>query len=141
MNFTNFVYIIKGINNKNRIKYYIGYTNNLLRRIKQHNRLLSGGAKKTIGYKWEYCCIFANVKNRIEGLKVEWRIQHSTKKRNIINKLISFFNYKKKYNIYTNLILYLNKNLLPKNNINFLKNIISVNINLDNIIINHIINI
>ena len=50
----NFVYIIKGINNNNKTKYYIGYTNNPCRRIRQHNCELVGGAKATKGYKWEY---------------------------------------------------------------------------------------
>ena len=45
----NFVYIIRGINDKNKIKYYIGYTNNPIRRIRQHNCELVGGAKATKG--------------------------------------------------------------------------------------------
>ena len=53
--FDNFVYIIKGTNDNNKTKFYIGFTNNLYRRIKQHNREIKGGAKATYGYKWKYC--------------------------------------------------------------------------------------
>lgn len=88
-----FVYIIKGINSNNRTKYYIGYTNNLYRRIRQHNREIKGGAKATAGYKWSYVGIIANINNNIEGLQIEWRLKYSTKKFNIINRINSFFNY------------------------------------------------
>lgn len=91
--FKNFVYIIKGINTNNKIKFYIGYTNNLFRRIKQHNGILKGGAKATRGYIWSYYCIFTNFNDNIEALQTEWRIKHSTKQVNIINKINSFINY------------------------------------------------
>ncbi len=89
----NFVYIIKGINSNNKTKYYIGYTNNPERRIRQHNCELVGGAKATKGYKWKYCCIITNFRDNIEGLQIEWRLKHSTKKTNIINKINSFIQY------------------------------------------------
>lgn len=89
----NFVYIIKGLNDNNKTKYYIGYTNNPERRIRQHNCDLVGGAKATKGYKWEYCCIITNFRDNIEGLQIEWRLKHSTKKTNIINKINSFIEY------------------------------------------------
>ena len=45
-----YVYMLKGVNNKN-IKTYVGYTNNLNLRLKKHNS--SKGAKSTRGYKWK----------------------------------------------------------------------------------------
>ena len=89
----NFVYIIKGTNIKNRTKYYIGYTNNPIRRIRQHNCELVGGAKATKGYKWEYCGLITNFRDNIEGYQIEWRLKHSTKKTGIVNKINSFIEY------------------------------------------------
>jgi predicted GIY-YIG superfamily endonuclease len=91
--FNNFVYVIKGINQSNKIKYYIGYTNNLFRRIRQHNHEIKGGAKATRGYKWSYCCIITHFKTNIDGLQIEWRLKHNTKKYNIIDKINGFFKY------------------------------------------------
>jgi predicted GIY-YIG superfamily endonuclease len=140
----NFVYIIKGINDKNKTKFYIGYTNNLQRRIKQHNQIISGGAKATKGYKWEYYAIITNFRSHIEGLQLEWRLKHSTKKTGIINRLNSFLNYidinkkgsPKSDKMKKKLIIYIN------NNNNLIKpiNSIIININITNIIIEHLIN-
>lgn len=114
-----FVYIIKGINSNNRTKYYIGYTNNLYRRIRQHNRELIGGAKATYGYTWYYVGIIANINNNIEGLQIEWRLKYSTKQYNIYKRIISFLNYIDKHQkpspkgriLNYKLIFYLNYNL------------------------------
>lgn len=87
-----FVYIIYGSNSfKN--KFYIGYTNNLYRRIRQHNGIIKGGAKATRGYKWSYCGIITNFRDNIEGLRIEWRLKHCSKSHNIDNKICSFFDY------------------------------------------------
>ena len=145
--FENFVYIIRGINSYNKIKYYIGYTNNPQRRIRQHNRDIIGGAKSTAGYKWRYCAIFANFRDNIEGLQIEWRLKHSTKKTNIINKLNSFFNYidtnlnasPNNSKMKTKLFLYIDHTLLPKDQqLNKPINILIVNTQFNEIIIDHI---
>jgi predicted GIY-YIG superfamily endonuclease len=145
--FENFVYIIRGINSCNKIKYYIGYTNNPQRRIRQHNRDIIGGAKATAGFKWEYCAIFTNFRDNIEGLQIEWRLKHSTKKPNIINKLNSFFNYidtnlnasPKNSKMKTKLFLYIDHTLLPINlQLNKPINILIVNKQFNEEIIDHI---
>ena len=141
----NFVYIIKGINTQNKIKYYIGYTNNPCRRIRQHNCELVGGAKATKGYKWEYCGLITNFRDNIEGLQIEWRLKHSTKKTGIVNKINSFIEYVDLHNkaspnnsqmidIYH---LCLDYNLLPNTNIIPSTNIQIINkeINKDDIIL------
>ena len=123
---THYVYIIKAIS-KNR--YYIGYTVNLKRRLKQHNRELSGGAKSTIGYKWQYYAIFTNLEDKIIGLKLEWRLKHLSKKRNILEKIYSGINW---YNEYKHIIfLYINenieiynRNIILFNNIDYINSII-----------------
>ena len=40
-------------NNENKIFSYVGYTNNIEKRLNQHNN--SNGAKFTRGRKWELC--------------------------------------------------------------------------------------
>ena len=45
-----YVYLIKTIK-KNKKKTYVGYTNNINKRLSKHN--LNKGAKSTKGYKWE----------------------------------------------------------------------------------------
>jgi len=45
-----YVYLIKTLNNFIN-KSYVGYTNNLEKRLEKHNSNL--GAKSTRGYKWE----------------------------------------------------------------------------------------
>ena len=47
---TYYVYMLKCINPKIK-KTYVGYTNNLVKRLKKHNN--SKGAKSTKGFKWE----------------------------------------------------------------------------------------
>ena len=136
----NFVYIIKGTNTTNRTKYYIGYTNNPCRRIRQHNCELVGGAKATKGYKWEYCGLITNFRNHIEGLQIEWRLKHSTKKTGIVNKINSFIEYvdlhlkasPKNSQMIDKLHMSINYNLLPNINI-----IPSINIQIINKEINN----
>lgn len=75
--FQNFVYIIKGQNIKNKkTKYYIGFTNNLTKRIRKHNRIITGGAHATAGYTWSYFAIFANIPTMNIGLQIEWRLKN-----------------------------------------------------------------
>jgi predicted GIY-YIG superfamily endonuclease len=88
--FQNFVYIIKGSNINNKIKYYIGFTKNLEKRIRQHNRIIKGGAKATFGYTWSYYAIFANIPSMNIGLQIEWRLKNTIKLKNkkILQKYI-----------------------------------------------------
>lgn len=88
-----YVYIIEGINNNNKTKYYIGYTNNPYNRIRQHNRLIKGGAKATANYTWKYVGLIFNIEDNIEGLQIEWRLKHATKKYNIIDRINAFLEY------------------------------------------------
>jgi predicted GIY-YIG superfamily endonuclease len=131
----NFVYIIRGINDKNKIKYYIGYTNNPIRRIRQHNCELVGGAKATKGYKWEYCGLIRNFRDNIEGLQIEWRLKHSTRKTGIVNKINSFIQYidlhlkasPNNTKMIDKLHMCLNYNLLPNINVISSENIQIIN--------------
>jgi putative endonuclease len=76
-----YVYILKSFNNKYK-KTYVGYTNNLKKRINKHNN--NKGAKSTKGYKWKliYKKIF---KTKSLAMSYEYKIK---KKRSLRKKLI-----------------------------------------------------
>ena len=148
--FENFVYIIRGVSyTSNRIKYYIGYTDNLYQRIRKHNREITGGAKATKGYKWSYCCVFTNIRSSQEGLQLEKRLQICKRKGNIIDKINTFLQYIDKNNyvspngqiLQTKIFFYLDKTLLPKNGqlINAQpKNAIIFNIKFSEVLVEHL---
>tara|TARA_B110001469_G_scaffold127677_1_gene149701 strand:- start:337 stop:723 length:387 start_codon:yes stop_codon:yes gene_type:complete len=53
--------------------YYIGMTNNFLRRIQQHNGILSGGAKFTKQKKdWNPILIIDGFETKSEAMQCEW---------------------------------------------------------------------
>ena len=76
-----YVYILKSFNNKYK-KTYVGYTNNLKKRIYKHNN--NKGAKSTKGYKWKliYKKIFSS---KSLALSYEYKIKN---KRSLRKKLI-----------------------------------------------------
>ena len=64
-----FVYLICSKNNNNSLISYVGYTNNLKKRINLHNA--SKGAKFTRGRKWKL--VFKKrFKNKVEAMKYEY---------------------------------------------------------------------
>ncbi len=62
-------------------KTYCGVTDDLERRIEQHNGIISGGAKATRGRSWEYFVIIEGFKDRKEALQFEWKMHHPDGKR------------------------------------------------------------
>lgn len=70
-------YILKStINNRT----YNGSTNNIIRRIRQHNGIIKGGAKSTQNYRpYEIICLIYGFNDKIDTLQCEWRIKHPTK--------------------------------------------------------------
>tara|TARA_B100001175_G_C19270456_1_gene523892 strand:- start:458 stop:724 length:267 start_codon:yes stop_codon:yes gene_type:complete len=84
-----YVYLIKtldGFNNKS----YVGYTNDLFKRIDKHNNNL--GAKSTKGYKWEL--IFKKkFYSKNKALSFEYKLK---KDRNERSRLINDFKKNKK---------------------------------------------
>jgi len=54
-------------------KTYVGVTPDLDRRLRQHNGLLSGGAKATHGRQWERICHVAGFPDHTAVLQFEWR--------------------------------------------------------------------
>ena len=104
------VYILKEINGK---KTYVGYTNNLERRIRQHNGEIKGGAKYTQGKKWEYFAHISNFPNKIIALQCEWKLKHSNKIPSIPGRIegIKYILSLEKYNTIPNLELHLFQNI------------------------------
>ena len=70
MNF--YVYLICSRNNNNTLISYVGYTNNLKKRIQLHNE--SKGAKFTRGRKWTLI-YEKKFRNKIEAMKYEYRLK------------------------------------------------------------------
>ena len=73
-----FVYLIVSFNNK-RLISYVGYTNNIKKRLKLHNS--SKGAKFTRGRKWKL--IYKKTYNtKSEAMRNEYYLKINKKKRN-----------------------------------------------------------
>ena len=69
--------------NKNRVTSYVGYTNNLVKRLALHNK--SKGAKFTKGRKWTL--IYKKCyKTKSLAMKNEYILKKNQKKRNLIKK-------------------------------------------------------
>ncbi|MDA7468961.1 GIY-YIG nuclease family protein [Candidatus Pelagibacter ubique] len=77
-----FVYLLININ-KNRVVSYVGYTNNLNKRLELHNK--SKGAKFTKGRKWTL--IYKKCyKTKSLAMKNEYLLKKDQKRRNLIKK-------------------------------------------------------
>ncbi|KAH9258668.1 hypothetical protein BASA81_003170 [Batrachochytrium salamandrivorans] len=58
-------------------KSYVGFTTNLSRRLRQHNREIKGGAKKTSRHEdWEFVCHVTGFPSQTAALQFEWMWQH-----------------------------------------------------------------
>ena len=68
--------------NNNKFRTYNGMTNNIERRLRQHNNILKGGAKATTNMikkypdsEWKIICYISDFENKSEAMKAEWRIR------------------------------------------------------------------
>ncbi len=77
-----YVYMLRNISN-NKKKTYVGYTNNLEKRLINHNS--NKGAKSTRGYKWEL--IFKKkFLLKSKAMSYEYKLKKDRKKRTSILK-------------------------------------------------------
>lgn len=79
-----YCYILRSTNPTFSNLTYNGSTNNLIRRLRQHNGEIVGGAKATKNKgPWVYIAIWEGFQSHCEALSCEWRIKHptNTKKR------------------------------------------------------------
>jgi predicted GIY-YIG superfamily endonuclease len=73
-----YVYVIRP--QKHRQKSYCGSTNNLKRRLSEHNK--KKGAKATKGANdWEYYIVIEGFKDSSEALSCEWLVKHPTREK------------------------------------------------------------
>jgi putative endonuclease len=77
-----FVYLLVS-KNKNRTISYVGYTNNVNKRLKLHNK--SKGAKFTRGKKWKLA-YYKRYDNKILAMKEEYKLKKNYKLRSKIKK-------------------------------------------------------
>ncbi len=83
---------------------YCGSTNNFDRRIKQHNGLLSGGAKYTHKARpWDYLFLVKGFQSKNQALSFEWQMKHNGWKRvrkgGILNRLNNLLRVSQKWSI------------------------------------------
>ena len=83
-----YVYLLVSFRNKKLISY-VGYTNDLKKRLYLHNS--SKGAKFTKGKKWKIA-YFKEYSSKKKAMKEEYLLKKNTKKRNMI-KRITLINY------------------------------------------------
>lgn len=60
---------------------YVGITNNMARRLRQHNGELAGGAKYTTRRSakqpWSVACTVTGFRTKVEALQFEWALHHA----------------------------------------------------------------
>jgi predicted GIY-YIG superfamily endonuclease len=84
-----YCYILTNTTERDKNRTYIGYTNNIERRIRQHNQELVGGARYThkFGNKsWEIYALVYGLPNKINALSLEWKLKHPDGKRRSASK-------------------------------------------------------
>tara|TARA_Y100000590_G_scaffold249858_1_gene280726 strand:- start:341 stop:589 length:249 start_codon:yes stop_codon:yes gene_type:complete len=80
-----FVYLLVS-KNKNRTTSYVGYTNNISKRLKLHNK--SKGAKFTRGRKWKLA-YYKKYDSKILAMREEYKLKKNYKLRNKIKGFIT----------------------------------------------------
>lgn len=84
---------------RNNNATYAGVSPEPLRRLRQHNGELSGGAKYTtsVGKGWRHICLVHGFQDKIQAMQFEWAVKH-VKPRSVggvisrLNKLCSILN-------------------------------------------------
>lgn len=84
MNKKLYCYILRNTHEPHKKITYNGFTNNIKRRIRQHNQEIKGGAKLTHKYgnkTWLVYAVITGFPNYQNALKCEWRIKKPDNKR------------------------------------------------------------
>ena len=100
-----YVYILQNNYEPHQNRTYCGYTNNLDKRLKQHNGIIKGGAKYTTAFgnkSWKFFIIIKGITDKKQALQLEWKIKHFKKnsngligKANVINTILQSKKWKK----------------------------------------------
>ena len=73
-----YVYLLHSL--ENPTKFYIGFTTNPVRRLRQHNGLIKGGAEYTKKHRpWIMIRLISGFLNKTHALQFEWAWQHTKK--------------------------------------------------------------
>lgn len=72
-----FLYILKCYSTRNKISFYLGYTNNLERRFNEH---LSGKSRYTKQFKQIIPILIKSFISEKEARREEWELKHDRKK-------------------------------------------------------------
>lgn len=59
---------------------YVGFSTNVDRRLRQHNREIQGGANATQGRTWKRICTVAGFPTQQSALQFEWKWKYLTRK-------------------------------------------------------------
>jgi len=82
-------YLVRSTLSQHRYSIYIGFTVNPLRRIRQHNGEIQGGARKTRSKRpWCFVALVNGFRSQVEALQFEWAWQHP-KKSKIVREAIA----------------------------------------------------
>lgn len=77
-------YLLRSLHPQHPRSTYVGFTVNPLRRIRQHNGEIQGGAYKTKGRRpWTFVALVHGFATQSEALQFEWAWQHPTKSKAI----------------------------------------------------------
>ena len=84
---------------KNKNCTYAGVSPDPVRRLRQHNGEIKGGAKYTTskGPGWEHICLVSGFHNKIQSMQFEWAVKHVRPRdaggiKNRISKLYTVLN-------------------------------------------------
>ena len=72
-------YLLRSTNTSHPLKTYIGYTTDPLRRVRQHNGEIVGGARRTAraGRPWECVAVVSGFADKVAAMQFEWAWQHT----------------------------------------------------------------
>jgi predicted GIY-YIG superfamily endonuclease len=74
-------YILKSLNPKYPKKTYCGVTNDMERRLRQHNKEIQGGARTTkYAGPWKVAATVSGFESRSQALSFEWFMHHPSGK-------------------------------------------------------------
>ena len=82
---------------------YVGMTNDFLKRFRQHNQEIKGGAKYTSRREgWYPVCIIDGFQTMKEAMQCEWAVKHSKHLRGLGEEFNIYKSYYKKINGHLN---------------------------------------
>jgi predicted GIY-YIG superfamily endonuclease len=74
-------YILRNTEEKYKNHSYCGFTTDPIKRLRQHNKEIKGGAKATRKGTWEFIILITGFKTYNNALSCEWKLKHPDGKR------------------------------------------------------------